>query len=546
VPDSVITCKSCVKGKVSLGGSAYCTNCVAGQYQPNTRKAVCQLCKAGKFQSQKGATECEPCKAGFSSTESAALCDKCTAGTFTATPGTSSCAACEHGKFQKDEGGTECVEHSKCPAGKYRKIIGSSTLHEGECVTCATHTYKIGKGHWFSPCNTCKACEPGTFRSGCGPQAGGECKPCGNGTFKRAGTEGTSTDQCLPCTKGLFQSGTGASKCDNCISGTYSDDIGAKLCKSCKAGRFGNDKMAPLEAGEPIKASASYCHQCEFGQYQTESGKSECSSCLKGRYGNTGILQTSEAHCVACETGTFAAEVASKTCKTCHNYSPTCVYCKWTARQTGAETCTDKPVPCEVSNWSDWGACDKSCAVGKQSRTRTVTREALHGGTACPSLTTDRQCNVHNCPVNCLVTEWDAFSRCTEICAGGTAPAGGKKTRKRGIHRAPKFGGAECPALPRRRPATRRPAASARTLNAIPSTVCARAHTTARVCAPRLAVRPQLRQPRISKCSTTTKRQAATAISVSGTRATRRASACVLLQTVTRRSTTTGAPPRLR
>jgi hypothetical protein len=85
--------------------------------------------------------------------------------------------------------------------------------------------------------------------------------------------------------------------------------------------------------------------------------------------------------------------------------------------------------------------------VGKQTRKRNVTREALNGGKVCPTLTQARACNVHNCPVNCLVTEWGAFSRCSEICAGGTAPQGGLKKRTRGIHRPAKFGGAECPAL---------------------------------------------------------------------------------------------------
>lgn len=282
---------------------------------------------------------------------------------------------------------------------------------------------------------------------GCGPQASGECKPCGSGKFKHTGTEGTSSDKCLQCPKGLFQSGTGASKCVNCLGGTYSDELGAKRCKACAAGRFGNDDAAPLDGGKPIKASSAYCHQCEFGQFQAEIGKTACVACDKGRYGNTGILQNSAKHCVACESGTFAAATGTKKCTTCHNWSPTCVYCKWTRRETGQQQCTDKPVPCEVSGWSNWGACSKSCAVGKQTRTRTVTREVLHGGKACPSLTQERQCNVHNCPVNCLVTAWQGFSRCTEVCAGGTAPAGGTKTRKRSIHRAAKFGGAKCPAL---------------------------------------------------------------------------------------------------
>lgn len=115
--------------------------------------------------------------------------------------------------------------------------------------------------------------------------------------------------------------------------------------------------------------------------------------------------------------------------------------------QDRRQKCVDKPVPCEVSTWSDWGACSKSCAGGKQERKRTVLRQRKFGGAKCPVLAQSRSCNVHNCPVNCLVTKWDSFSRCSEVCAGGSTPHGGTRTRKRAIHRHPKFGGAACPPL---------------------------------------------------------------------------------------------------
>lgn len=205
--------------------------------------------------------------------------------------------------------------------------------------------------------------------------------------------------------------------------------------------------MTPFEAGVSIHASSTYCAQCPFGQFQVLTGKTTCAKCARGRYGNTGILQNTARHCVACDEGTYSANPGAQACKKCHNWSPTCVYCKWTARRTGALQCVDKPVPCEVSTWSEWGACSKSCAGGKQERKRTVVRQRKFGGAKCPVLTQSRSCNVQNCPVNCLVTKWDSFSRCSEVCAGGSAPNGGTKTRKRAIHRHPKFGCAACPPL---------------------------------------------------------------------------------------------------
>jgi hypothetical protein len=82
--------------------------------------------------------------------------------------------------------------------------------------------------------------------------------------------------------------------------------------------------------------------------------------------------------------------------------------------------------------------CDKSCGVGKQSRTHTVVKAAAHGGDACPE-SEQRVCNTAACPIDCLVSGWSAFSECTESC-GLT----GTKSRSRTITRATQHGGKAC------------------------------------------------------------------------------------------------------
>jgi hypothetical protein len=48
--------------------------------------------------------------------------------------------------------------------------------------------------------------------------------------------------------------------------------------------------------------------------------------------------------------------------------------------------------PCTVGKWSSWSACDKSCGVGSQTRTRSVT------GQSCPEASQTDACNDGECP----------------------------------------------------------------------------------------------------------------------------------------------------
>ena len=77
------------------------------------------------------------------------------------------------------------------------------------------------------------------------------------------------------------------------------------------------------------------------------------------------------------------------------------------------------PEPCE-GTWSDYGACSASCDGGTQTRTWTTTKNPKHGGTACPSPTTQSQaCNTQSCPVNCE-GGWSDYGACDVTCGGGT------------------------------------------------------------------------------------------------------------------------------
>ena len=47
---------------------------------------------------------------------------------------------------------------------------------------------------------------------------------------------------------------------------------------------------------------------------------------------------------------------------------------------------------CEVTEWSDWGACSPRCGVGVSQRTRTVLFLPVNGGKECPPLIENKGC----------------------------------------------------------------------------------------------------------------------------------------------------------
>jgi len=104
------------------------------------------------------------------------------------------------------------------------------------------------------------------------------------------------------------------------------------------------------------------------------------------------------------------------------------------------------PVDCVVSEWGEVGACSHSCTItgaapGLKHRYRAMTRNVYHGGKICPTLHDPVDCNQHPCPIDCVVTEWTKYDACTKTCNGGT------RSRTRTITTPVEFGGKVCPSL---------------------------------------------------------------------------------------------------
>jgi len=122
----------------------------------------------------------------------------------------------------------------------------------------------------------------------------------------------------------------------------------------------------------------------------------------------------------------------------------------------------DKIEDCEVSDWvpdeclKEDGhllLCDDSCPQqdpfkcgGTQVVRRKVTQQPNQYGTQCPALSNQRKCNQRKCPVDCVMSMWSGWSKCTKECDGGV------QVKTRSVLQKPKHGGRECDTVQEERP----------------------------------------------------------------------------------------------
>jgi len=77
------------------------------------------------------------------------------------------------------------------------------------------------------------------------------------------------------------------------------------------------------------------------------------------------------------------------------------------------------PVECELSHWSNWGKCSKECGGGVQSQTRSLEVKPKNGGKACDAKMQSQPCNTDNCDQDCELGKWMDFQPCTKACNAG-------------------------------------------------------------------------------------------------------------------------------
>lgn len=105
------------------------------------------------------------------------------------------------------------------------------------------------------------------------------------------------------------------------------------------------------------------------------------------------------------------------------------------------QPCNDVPCPqdCVWNQWGDWEECSQTCGLmGRMQSKRHKLFYVEHGGAECKGEhSRETQCNVRDCPVDCVWEEWLPWSNCSVPCGGGNT-----STIRNRIHA--RFGGAQC------------------------------------------------------------------------------------------------------
>lgn len=77
------------------------------------------------------------------------------------------------------------------------------------------------------------------------------------------------------------------------------------------------------------------------------------------------------------------------------------------------------PINCKMSTFSDWSKCTKECEQGLQARTRSVVTKPKNGGEQCDATQEAQSCNTGSCTRDCTLKKWTPWSPCSQACGGG-------------------------------------------------------------------------------------------------------------------------------
>eukprot|EP00930_Biecheleria_cincta_P035557 TRINITY_DN24452_c0_g3_i1.p1 TRINITY_DN24452_c0_g3~~TRINITY_DN24452_c0_g3_i1.p1 ORF type:complete len:1286 (-),score=145.81 TRINITY_DN24452_c0_g3_i1:109-3966(-) len=103
------------------------------------------------------------------------------------------------------------------------------------------------------------------------------------------------------------------------------------------------------------------------------------------------------------------------------------------------------PVDCVLEDWTAWDTCDVSCGQGNTQRTRKVKTTPIYGGRDCDARLEKKSCNQGLCPVNCQLSDWTEWGACSHTCvSNGTNGTTGTAKRIRIVVQKNNGRGAEC------------------------------------------------------------------------------------------------------
>jgi len=77
------------------------------------------------------------------------------------------------------------------------------------------------------------------------------------------------------------------------------------------------------------------------------------------------------------------------------------------------------PINCAMSMWSGWSKCTAECEGGLEAHTRDIRMKPKNGGEQCNTVSESRPCNSQSCDRDCRLNRWTRWSPCSVACGGG-------------------------------------------------------------------------------------------------------------------------------
>jgi len=90
---------------------------------------------------------------------------------------------------------------------------------------------------------------------------------------------------------------------------------------------------------------------------------------------------------------------------------------QWDKRNCNMHPC---PIDCILHAWSGWTKCSAECGEGVQQRLREVRQAMKYKGTPCGETSETKSCHTQACEKDCVLSDWTAWSKCSKDCDGGS------------------------------------------------------------------------------------------------------------------------------